>query len=93
MEHLHNVSPSPREPAVNPDAVMRPNLCLLSSDELPPILFTPDQVSRMLGIARSRVFDLIRQRRLRSVKVGGSRRISARALHDYVTALELEESA
>jgi hypothetical protein len=32
-------------------------------------------------------------RRLRSVKLGGSRRISARALHEYVVSLEVGEPA
>jgi len=68
--------------------IVRPNLWLMSTDEIPPLLFTADQVSALLGIGRSRVFDLIRQGALRSVKVGASRRISARALCEYVTELE-----
>ena len=44
----------------------------------------------MLGIGRCRVYDLIRQRELRSVKVGASRRVSARALSEYVAQLERE---
>jgi excisionase family DNA binding protein len=39
------------------------------------------------------VYDLIRQRELRSVKVGASRRVSARALCEYVARLELDEPA
>lgn len=67
---------------------VRPNVWLLSSEEMPPLLFKPEEAARMLGVGRHRIFDLIRQGALRSVKVGNSRRISARALSDYVAALE-----
>ncbi|RHW25891.1 DNA-binding protein [Nocardioides immobilis] len=63
----------------------------MSSDELPPLLFTPEEVARLLGVGRQKVYDLMRQRLLRSVKVGACRRISARALSDYVADLELED--
>jgi hypothetical protein len=36
------------------------------------------------------VFELIRSGRLRSVKVGGARRITPRALADFVAELERE---
>ena len=74
-------------------ASVRPNLWLLSSEEVPPILFSPEEVGRLLGIGKCRVYDLIRRQELRSVKVGASRRISARALHDFVAQLELGEPA
>ena len=66
--------------------VVRPNLWLMTSEEIPPILFTVEEVSGFLRIGRHRVFDLMRAGGLRSVKVGGSRRISARALVDYVAS-------
>ncbi|GGD12666.1 excisionase family DNA-binding protein [Nocardioides daphniae] len=68
---------------------VRPNVWLLSSDEIPPLLFTCEQAARFLNVGRHRIFDLIRVGELRSVKVGNSRRISARALADYVAALEV----
>jgi excisionase family DNA binding protein len=71
---------------------VRPNVWLMTSEEIPPLLFTVDEVARCLSIGRHRVFDLIREGALRSVKVGASRRISARAMADYVAALELVES-
>ena len=74
-------------------AVVQPNVWLLSAEEIPPILFTTEEVARLLGIGKCRVYDLIRHRELRSVKVGASRRISARALSDYVTHLEVDEPA
>ena len=86
-EHLFNLSTTPdHEQALT----VTPNVWLMSSEDIPPLLFTADEASRMLRISRHRVFDLIREQRLRSVKVGSSRRISARALADYVASLELE---
>ena len=90
-QYLFNLS----APANDPDgpAVVRPNVWLMTADEIPPILFTTEEVARLLGIGKCRVYDLIRTRDLASVKVGASRRISARALHDYVAQLELGEPA
>lgn len=70
---------------------VRPNLWLMSSVDIPPLLFTAEEAARCLNVGRPKVFHLIRQGALRSVKVGNSRRISARALSDYVIALELGE--
>ena len=90
-QNLFNLS----GPTVDVDGsvVVTPNLWLMSSEDVPPILFSPEEVSRLLGIARCRVFDLIRHGELRSVKVGASRRVSARALHEFVRHLELGEPA
>lgn len=90
-QYLFNLSTS-TELADEPVSV-RPNVWLMSAEEIPPILFTTEEAARLLGIGKCRVYDLIRQREIASVKVGGSRRISARALHDYVTQLELQEPA
>lgn len=72
---------------------VQPNIWLMSPEEMPPILFSTAEVARLLGIGQCRVYDLIRWRELRSVKVGASRRISARALAEYVANLELSETA
>jgi excisionase family DNA binding protein len=90
-QYMFNLSDASDEEAQT--VAVKSNVWLLSSEEVPPILFTVDEVSRLLGIGRCRVYDLVRQRDLRSVKVGSSRRISARALHDYVSALEVGEPA
>jgi len=86
---LFNLSP-PESPV---DGVLhvRPNLWLMTSEDIPPLLFTVNEVARFLSIGRHRVFDLIREGRLKSVKVGASRRISARALADFVAVLEEED--
>lgn len=90
-QYLFNLS-DPRETGDAPTLV-QPNVWLLSADEIPPILFTTMEVARLLGIGKCRVYDLIRQRELRSVKVGASRRISARAVREYVERLEMGEPA
>ena len=91
-QHLFNLSTAALTGVEEP-VVITPNLWLLSSEEIPPLLFTPEEAARFLRVGRHRVFDLIRQRELRSVKVGNSRRISARALSDYVTGLESGDSS
>lgn len=88
-QYLFNLS-QPGEDTGEVQAVVTPNIWLLSSEEIPPILFTTEEVGRLLKISKCRVYDLIRQRDLRSVKVGASRRISARALKEYVEQLEGE---
>jgi excisionase family DNA binding protein len=47
----------------------------------------------MLGIGRTKVYDLIRTGALRSVRLGGSRRIPATALAEFVAQLEEEADA
>ena len=92
-QYLFNLT-APRQQAPDPEpTVVSPNIWLLSAEEIPPILFTTEEVARLLGIGKCRVYDLIRHRELRSVKVGASRRISARALLDFVEQLELGEAA
>jgi excisionase family DNA binding protein len=90
-QYLFNVSGASTE--VDGDVSVRPNFWLMSADEMPPLLFTPEEVARLLGVGRAKVYDLIRTRELRSVKVGCSRRISAQALRQYVDHLELGEPA
>jgi excisionase family DNA binding protein len=54
------------------------------------MLLRPEQAARVLTVSRWKVFELIRLGHLRSVKVGGSRRISAMALREFVQRLERE---
>jgi excisionase family DNA binding protein len=69
-------------------AAVPANIWDLPTDELPPILLRPEQAARVLTVSRWKVFELIRLGELRSVKVGGSRRISAMALREFVLRLE-----
>lgn len=88
---LFSLSP-PAPPGIDEVVEVRPNVWLMSSEEIPPLLFTPEEAAKCLRVGRHRVYDLIRQGELRSVKVGNSRRISARALADFVAQLEVGET-
>jgi excisionase family DNA binding protein len=52
----------------------------------------PEDAARVLGVGRTKVYELIRSGALRSVRVGGLRRVPVAALNEFVTRLE-EEAA
>jgi excisionase family DNA binding protein len=60
-----------------------------TSDEVQP-LYTPEEAGRVLRIGRSRIYEDLRRCRLRSIKVGRSRRIPAEWLNEYRTLLITE---
>jgi excisionase family DNA binding protein len=51
------------------------------------LLLTPEEAAERLSVGRSRIFELISSGRLRSVRIGASRRIPAAALTDFVNEL------
>ncbi len=53
------------------------------------LLLTPEEAAEALRIGRTRMYRLIREGAVRSVKVGQSRRVPVQALHDYVSESEL----
>ena len=55
-------------------------------------LYTIEETATMLRLGRTKVFDLLRNGRLRSVQEGRARRIPPRAIADYIALLEREES-
>ncbi|OLE22260.1 MAG: hypothetical protein AUG49_19640 [Catenulispora sp. 13_1_20CM_3_70_7] len=55
-----------------------------------PRLYDVPEVCQRLRLSRSVVYELIRAGRLRSVKEGNCRRISERAVQDYIDLLERE---
>jgi excisionase family DNA binding protein len=55
-------------------------------------LYRVEEVAEVLGMGRSKVFDLIRSGRLASVKEGGMRRVTEEAIRDYVRKLTEEWS-
>ena len=57
------------------------------------LLLTPEEAADVLRIGRAKLYDLIRNDVLRSVKIGGSRRIPRSALEQYVAALLDGEAA
>lgn len=49
---------------------------------------TVPEVMAWLRLGRDRVYELIRSKELRSFTMGSSRRISAKAVREYLAALE-----
>ena len=54
------------------------------------LMYRPVEAAHMLGMGRTVVFWLIKSGRLRSVKLGGDRFITADALRAFVRELEQE---
>ena len=54
------------------------------------LLYTVDEVVTLTGLGKSKVYDVIRDGSLRSVKIGACRRISADALREFVASLSPE---
>jgi excisionase family DNA binding protein len=52
------------------------------------LLLRPEEVAAELRIARRRIFEMIREGTLPSVKIGKSRRISRQAVEAYIAGLE-----
>jgi excisionase family DNA binding protein len=52
------------------------------------LLFRPKEAAQRLGLGRTKVYELMASGELRSVKIGGARRISATALADFVARLD-----
>lgn len=55
-------------------------------------LYTIEETATMLRLGRTKVFDLLRNGRLRSVQEGRARRIPPRAIADYIALLEREDA-
>jgi excisionase family DNA binding protein len=51
-------------------------------------LFTVVEVAELLGIGRSKVYELLYKGELKSVKIGGSRRVRYSDLGEYVRYLD-----
>jgi excisionase family DNA binding protein len=58
-----------------------------------PRLYRVEEAMRLLSMSRTVIYELIRSRRLRSVKQGRARLIPAAAIADYVALLEREAAA
>lgn len=56
---------------------------------LEPKIFTVNDVSRLLGMSRSRVYTLIRSGELNSVKLGGLRRVTPDQVDAFVHSLNV----
>ncbi len=51
------------------------------------LLLSPVDAAKRLGIGRTRMFALIKAGEVRSVKIGGSRRVVVESLDEYVQRL------
>jgi excisionase family DNA binding protein len=60
---------------------------------IPILLVCPEDAARVLGLGRTKVYELMRSGELRSVKLGGLRRIPVAALAEFVKRLEAEAAA
>ena len=52
------------------------------------LLLRPVEAAARLGIGRTKLYELMASGELRSVKIGGARRVSATALTEFVAALD-----
>jgi len=51
------------------------------------LLLTPEETAGVLGICRSKVYELLRAGVIESVRIGASRRIPVAAVEEYVERL------
>ncbi len=51
------------------------------------LLLTPVEAAKALGIGRSKVYELLQDGQLKSVRIGSCRRIPLDALHDFLADL------
>ena len=55
------------------------------------LLFRPGEAAAILGLGRTTIYELIASGELESVSLGTSRRVSRRALEEFVRRLEAGE--
>ena len=56
------------------------------------LLLTPEYAAELLGVGRTKLYELLRTGAIESVRIGPARRTPADALHDYVTRLREDAS-
>lgn len=56
------------------------------------LLLTPNEAAQVLSISRSKLYELIGQGRLATVRIDTSRRVSAQALVEFIHYLQLQEA-
>ncbi len=54
---------------------------------LDKLLLTPEETAALLSVSRTRVYELMRTKKLESVRIGASRRVPAAALESFVRQL------
>ena len=63
-----------------------------SEEYMEKLLVSPEEAAEMLGVGRSRVYDLMRTRQLQSVRIGKSRRVPLTAVHAFVARLTEQDA-
>ena len=61
--------------------------------ESKPILVSVVEVARMLSIGRTAAWELVRKQKIKSVKIGRTRRVPLVAIQDYIQNLLDEDAA
>jgi excisionase family DNA binding protein len=56
------------------------------------LLLTPEDAAELLGVGRTKLYELLRVGAIESVRIGRARRVPADALHEYVTRLRKDAS-
>jgi excisionase family DNA binding protein len=51
------------------------------------LLLTPEETAEVMGIGRTKVYELLRAGVIDSVRIGACRRVPVAALHDYLDRL------
>jgi excisionase family DNA binding protein len=57
---------------------------------LPVLLVRPEDAAHVLGVGRTKVYELMRSGALRSVRLDGLRRVPVAALVEFVARLEAD---
>ena len=52
------------------------------------LLLTVSEVAESLHLSRNKVYELLYSGALASAKIGGCRRVSVAALHDYIASIQ-----
>lgn len=52
------------------------------------LLVKPEEAATLLRVSRSKIYELMRIGALKSLKIGGSRRITKEALREFVSGLQ-----
>jgi len=56
------------------------------------LLLTTQEAADIIGICRTRVYDLLRAGELESIRIGRSRRIPTAALEDFIARLRAQDN-
>jgi excisionase family DNA binding protein len=59
-------------------------------EKLQKLLFSPEEAALMLSVSRTVVYNLLRQRKLKGILVGGRRKVSMKAIHRFIDEQEME---